>query len=269
MGAQQLAVHEVVAVNTAAASENKIHDASIARKLGYHEAVVPGATIYGYMAHMPVARWGHAWLQCGEAECRFRRPVYDGAIVRVTAIEENNRLALSVESAGIQCATGYAFVRDDRPPARGIHTLPASVPPHERPMASEASLAVGTCLGIAPVIIDEAILLNYLDAICETDPIFRTEKAVHPGQILQLANRALLQNVILGPWIHLSSKLRHYAIAHVGNELTLRSKISSNLVVKGHATVEFDAIVVADGTRTVAEINYVAIWRPRQVISEA
>jgi acyl dehydratase len=269
MGAQQLAVHEVVAVNTAAASENKIHDASIARKLGYHEAVVPGATIYAYMAHIPVARWGHAWLQCGEAECRFRRPVYDGAIVRVTAIEENNRLALSVESAGIQCGTGYAFVRDDRPPARGIHTLPASVPPHERPMASEASLAVGTCLGIAPVIIDEAMLLNYLDAICETDPIFRTEKAVHPGQILQLANRALLQNVILGPWIHLSSKLRHYAIAHVGNELTLRSKISSNLVVKGHATVEFDAIVVADGTRTVAEINYVAIWRPRQVISEA
>ena len=117
MGAQQLAVHEVVAVNTAAASENKIHDASIARKLGYHEAVVPGATIYGYMAHIPVARWGHAWLQCGEAECRFRRPVYDGASVRMTAIEENNRLALSVENAGIQCATGYAScVTIDRPP---------------------------------------------------------------------------------------------------------------------------------------------------------
>jgi hypothetical protein len=210
-----------------------------------------------------VARWGRAWLERGKAECRFRKPVYDGAIARVTAVEENNELLLSVESGGVQCATGRAFMPEDRPPAPGIPMLPASVPPIERPMASEASLAVGTSLGIAPLIIDAAMLSDYLDAISETHPIYRDEKAVHPGQILQLANRALMQNVILGPWIHLSSKVRHYAIAHVGSELSLRSKITSNLVVKGHATVEFDAVVVADGRQTVAEISHVAIWRPR------
>jgi acyl dehydratase len=268
MGSQQLAAYEVVAFNTAAASENKIHDASIARELGYHGAVVPGATIYAYMAHIPVARWGYAWLECGEAECRFRKPVYDGAIVRVTASEESNGLKLCVESAGVQCATGHASIGEDRPLPRGIHTIEANVPPQERPMASETSLAAGACLGIAPLIIDDTMLSNYLDAICETDPVYRAEKAVHPGQILQLANRALLQNVILGPWIHLSSKLRHYAVARVGNELTLRAKISSNVVIKGHATIEFDAIVVADGKQTIAEINYVAIWRPRQDIRE-
>ncbi len=37
------------------------------------------------------------------------------------------------------------------------------------------------------------------------------------------------------------------------------------IVSKGHAIVEFDAIVVADGERSVAEITHVAIWRPRQV----
>ncbi len=265
MGTQALSAHEVVAFNTAATSENKIHDDPIARALGYHGALVPGATVYAYMTHMPVARWGLAWLERGEAECRFRKPVYDGAIARVTAIEQSNGLALSVESAGLQCATGYAFLPEHRPATSGIHALPASVPPLERPKASETSLAVGTSLGIAPLIIDEANLSDYLDAIRETDPIYCAEKAVHPGQILQLANRALLQNVILGPWIHLSSRVRHYAIAHVGDQLTLRSKIRSNFVVKGHATVEFDAIVVANGTQPVAEIDYVAIWRPRKV----
>jgi hypothetical protein len=47
--------------------------------------------------------------------------------------------------------------------------------------------------------------------------------------------------------------------------LTFRSKVSSNVVNKGHAIVGFDAIVVADGARTVAEITHAAIWRPRQV----
>jgi hypothetical protein len=36
---------------------------------------VPGVAVYAYMAHMPVARWGRAWLENGIAECRFRKPV--------------------------------------------------------------------------------------------------------------------------------------------------------------------------------------------------
>ncbi len=264
MDRQGPAVYEVVAFNTAAASENKIHDDSIARGLGYDGALVPGATLYAYMAHMPVAHWGRAWLESGEMECRFRKPVYDGAMARVTASEENNGLVMAFESAGIQCATGRAFLPSVRSAAPRIDTLPASGPPRERPDASTTSLAVGTTLGIAPLIIDDAMLTDYLDAIHETDQIYRVEKLVHPGQILQLANRALLQNVILGPWIHFSSRVRHHAVVRVQAELTLRAKIASNDLVKGHATVEFNALVVADGNQTVAEINHVAIWRPRQ-----
>ena len=109
------------------------------------------------------------------------------------------------------------------------------------------------------------MLASYLEDIRETEPIYRTEGLVHPGQILRLANQALVQNVVLGPWIHVGSKLRNYAAVHVGQQLTLRSRITSNAVSKGHAIVEFDAIVVADGERSVAEITHVAIWRPRQI----
>ena len=35
------------------------------------------------------------------------------------------------------------------------------------------------------------------------------------------------------------------------------------------AIVAFDAIVIADGARTVAEISHSAIWRPRQVVEAA
>jgi acyl dehydratase len=82
---------------------------------------------------------------------------------------------------------------------------------------------------------------------------------------LRLANQALLQNVVLGPWIHVGSTVRFHGLAHTGDELTLRSRITSNAVNKGHAIVAFDAIVVADGARAVAAISHTAIWRPRQV----
>ena len=108
-------------------------------------------------------------------------------------------------------------------------------------------------------------LSTYLDEIRETEPIYRAEELVHPGQVLRLANMALVQNVLLGPWIHVGSKVRNHTVVYVGEQLTLRSKITSNIVSKGHAIVEFDAIVIANGERSVAEITHVAIWRPRQV----
>jgi acyl dehydratase len=257
--------YEVRAFNTAAASENKIHDDAVARRFGFGGALVPGVEVYAYMAHMPVARWGRAWLESGAAECRFLKPVYDRAIARVTASEENSGLALSVESAGERCATGHAFMPSDRRPAPAVDALPEGTPPAERPPASEASLTPGSALGIKPLTIDRAMLANYLDDIRETDPLYGAAGLVHPGQILRLANQALVQNVVLGPWIHVGSKVRNYAAARVGEQLTLRSRVVGNVVNKGHAIVEFDAIVIADGARTVAEIAHAAIWRPRQV----
>ena len=263
--AADAAAYEVRAFNTAAASENKIHDDAVARRFGFHGALVPGVEVYAYMAHMPVARWGRAWLASGAADCRFLKPVYDGAVVRVTASEENDGLALSVESGGERCATGHAFMPSDRRPAPAVDSFPQRAPPAERPPASEASLAPGSALGIRPLTIDRAVLSTYLDEIRETDPIYRAEGLVHPGQILRLANQALVQNVVLGPWIHVGSKVRYHTAARIGEQLTLRSRITSNAVNKGHAIVEFDAIVIADGARAVAEITHAAIWRPRQV----
>jgi acyl dehydratase len=266
---EPLVTYDVNAFNTAAASENKIHDDSVARRFGFRGGLVPGVEVYAYMAHMPVARWGRAWLERGAADCRFLKPVYDGALARVTATEQSDGLVLHVESSGERCATGQATLPADNRTAQAADSLPTRTPPAERPPACDASLAPNRALGIAPFTVDRAKLSTYLDEIREIDPIYRTQGLVHPGQILRLANQALLQNVVLGPWIHVGSRIRHHATAHIGQQLTLRAKITSNVVSsKGHAIVEFDAIVIADETKTVANLTHSAIWRPRQV-SEA
>src|SRR5215813_12082530 len=106
--ADRLAPYTISAFNTAHDSENKIHDDATARRFGFGGGLVPGVDVYGYMTHLPVMRWGRAWLERGTAECRFFKPVYDGDEAIVTAIEQDGMLDISVESRGEVCATGRA-----------------------------------------------------------------------------------------------------------------------------------------------------------------
>src|ERR1700733_11783279 len=103
-----LAPYTVEAFNTAKVSENKIHDDEVAKKFGFGGGLVPGVDVYAYMTHLPVERWGRAWLEHGTAECRFSKPVYDGDHVTVSATENEGSLDIRLEGRGVLCATGAA-----------------------------------------------------------------------------------------------------------------------------------------------------------------
>ena len=264
------AAYEVRAHNGAAASENKIHDDTVAQRFGFRGALVPGVAVFAYHGapagqalgpRVPGARRGG--LPVSEAGVRRRHGAGDGGGRRrgPRAAGRERRRTLRHR------ARRDAATATQRPRST---SLPAGVPPAERPRASEESLGVGRALGIVPMVIDRAAHSAYLDEIRETEPLYRAEGLVHPGQILRLANYALLQNVVLGPWIHVGSTIRFHAAARVGEELTLRSRITSNAVNKGHADRRVRrARRSRDGARVVAEIGHSAIWRPRQVAEAA
>ncbi len=72
--------YHVAAYNTAKASENKIHDDATAKRFGFRGGLVGGVHVYAYMTHLPVQRWGRAWLERGTGDARFGKPVYEGDI---------------------------------------------------------------------------------------------------------------------------------------------------------------------------------------------
>lgn len=259
----------ITAFNTAAASENRIHDDATAKRFGFTGALVPGVEVYAYMCHMPVARWGRGFLERGSAECRFFKPVYDGARTVIAASEtEPGVLALRVESSGERSAEGSA-ARLHAEAAPVLDDYPVAFPPAQRPPAGYELLPEGGALGIEPVTIDAAMRDQYLADISDAEPLYAKEGLVHPGQILRLCNAALVQNVVLGPWIHVGSRVRNFAPAKVGDRLTLRARITSNVETKGHAIVTFDAIAVANDATVLSRIEHVSIWRPRQVAEAA
>ena len=91
--ASPLETYRVSAYNTSKFSENKIHDDAVARKFGFSGGLVPGVDVFAYMVHLPVAKWGRAFLERGLIEARFVKPVYDGEIAHVSGEESNGVLS--------------------------------------------------------------------------------------------------------------------------------------------------------------------------------
>jgi acyl dehydratase len=269
MSESYLGPYRVEAFNASKESENKIHDDAVARQFGFRGGLVPGVDVYAYLTHLPVARWGRAWLERGTAECRFLKPVYDGDIAIVNAVETAGGLDLRIDSDGELCVTGRAALPPEpvAPPAvfRDAPLPPA--PPAERPPADEMTLAVGAGFAINPFRVTDEYAAEYLQTVRETEPLYSREDLVHPGTILHIGNWALRHNVVLGPWMHVGSTVQHYAGAHIGDELSARAVVTANYERKGHRFVELDVLIYANEKIPIARLAHIAIYRPRQVFA--
>ena len=262
--------YRVQAYNTAHSSENKIHDDAVAQRLGFTGALVPGVDVYAYMMHLPVARWGRAFLERGTAECRFANPVYDGENAEIIGREEADAIAIEVRCRDASCATGVARLPADAPAVPPAGDFPAvNVPAAEdRDAASAATLPVGGMLGSLPLHVSVELATRYLADVQEADALYSREGLVHPGTVLRMCNLALLQSVRLGPWIHVGSKVQNFSAARVGETLAARARVTANYERKGHLFVEFDALVLGTGVRPVARVQHTAIYRPRQMAAD-
>jgi acyl dehydratase len=259
--------YSVRAYNTAHSSENKIHDDAVARRFGFSGALVPGVEVYAYMMHLPVARWGRAFLERGTAECRFTNPVYDGEIAEVAGREDGDAIAIELTSRGRCCASGSARLPANAAAVPALERFPLAGPPamESRPAAGPETMPVGGCLNSFPLQVSAELAAGYLRDVRETEEMYAREDLVHPGTVLRMCNLALLQNVRLGPWIHVGSKVRNFGVARVGETLTARSRVAGNYERKGHLFVELDVLVLSEGKRPVAEVEHTAIYRPRQM----
>lgn len=257
------ATYRVSAYNTSKLSENKIHDDTVARKYGFSGGLVPGVDVIAYMLHLPVAKWGRAFLERGLIEARFLKPVYDGEIADVQGSESEGPLTIEVVSRGELCATGSAALPPSAP-AVALADFPVVAAVAERKPVSAASYEDGRWLGTVPRAWHTAEARDYLADIRETDPIYAREGLGHPGLLQRMMNKALVDNAILGPWIHVGSRMQLLSAAKVGDELTAHAKVIGNYEKKGHHFVELDALVVANGATPLAHCHHIAIYQPRE-----
>ena len=255
--------YRVSAYNTSKHSENKMHDDTVAKRYGFSGGLVPGVDVMAYMMHLPVAKWGRDFLERGLIEARFVKPVYDGEPTDVTGAESNGVLAIQVESRGELCATGSASL-PLAAPSFSLSDFTDVAAVGERKPVNASSYALGKWLGAIPRAWTTDAAKEYLADIRESDPIYVREGLGHPGLLPRVMNKVLVDNAILGPWIHVGTRMQLLSAARIGDELTARAKVIGNYDKKGHRFVELDALVIANGKTPLAHCHHTAIYQPRE-----
>src|SRR5262245_1429273 len=223
-----------------------MHDDTVAKRFGFTGGLVPGVDVMAYMMHMPVAKWGRAFLERGLIDARFVKPVYDGETTEVTAEEKDGVLSIEVRSRGDLCATGSASLPTAAPSISiaDYREVPAVA---VRKPVNATSYEVKKWLGTVPRDWAGNAATEYLADIRESDPVFAREGLGHPGLIQKVMNKVLVDNAILGPWIHVGSRMQLLSAARTGDVITARAKVTGNYDKKGHRFVELDALVFANG----------------------
>ncbi|HXH83776.1 MAG TPA: hypothetical protein VNN07_12735, partial [Candidatus Tectomicrobia bacterium] len=135
--------------------------------------------------------------------------------------------------------------------------------PDPRPEATREHLQSLEALGTPVAHHDEAQAAAWLERVADDLPLYRGPHAlIHPAVYLEQANRALDRNVLMGPWIHVSSVVRHLSAARVGETFRTRGRIRSLFERKGREMVEIDLVIVAgERARPVAHVLHTAIYR--------
>jgi hypothetical protein len=265
MSDDNFSVYRVCARNTAAESENKIHDDGVAARFGFRGGLVPGVTVYGYMTVPVVERFGLEWIERGRMQVKFLQPFYEGdeVIVRAEMDSTSLRVTASRED-GTLCAAGSASSVDhndaDAPEEYPEAPLPAI---EDRPEARSENFPTGLRLGALRERLDltDQSLLRSLD---EKLPVYYGPKAVaHPALLLGLANQILVRNFRLGPWIHAASQLRNFSAARNQEEISVRGRVADCFERKGHEFVVIDLLLTGGEGRLIQKVVHTAIYRPR------
>jgi hypothetical protein len=103
----------------------------------------------------------------------------------------------------------------------------------------------------------------YLEAVGD-DPAWWLERQLtHPGWLLLDANAVLVQNVRLGPWIHVGSEIGLRRMVYGGQPLETRAIVTDRYDRKGHRFVELDVVTFAAG-EVAMRVRHTAIWHVRE-----
>ena len=247
--------HVVLARNYSSDSENKIHSDDVAQRYGFSGALIGGVYVYGYMVHPLAERYGEDWLGRAVSEVTFFKPAYDGDRLSIEAVPSHFTEGLRAQGLVARNADGLELARLD------TH-LPPALPAVDARAAMSPAPPGGARV---PVAWDDVVPGRSLRAMhwrptaeenagwadrCEDRlPIFREgpRPPLHPGMMLQAANRVFKEHYILNAWIHVSSHITQHALLRVGDAIEVRAVPVRTWRHKGHEFAELYVALLVDG----------------------
>jgi hypothetical protein len=270
---QVLPEYRVRAKNGAVHSDNKIHDNEVAKQYGFAGGLVPGVTIHAYMTRPAVDAFGRDWVERGTISSRFTKPFYEGELVTVRATVTGvsaELVSLELEArneAGAVNAIGTATLPAIGAAPPSLRDFPSAPLPERLPMASESVFEAMDIMGavdVTPARLEKDA--GFLEEVSDDHPLWRGPGAIlHPGYLIRFANAILVQNVQLGPWIHVSSDVTHFAAQSATKGFSTRGRVIEHFEKKGHKFVALDVLVAGDDGQPLMRAHHTAIYHVRKL----
>ena len=257
--------------NVSVHSENKIHDDREAKRYGFKGGLVPGTAVYAHMTRPVVARFGEAWLARNSGSLALLKPAYEGERLAVTvqpaaAEADATALRVSVANAGGEVLATLDTAMPDPPPAPDplCRISPPRTDGPRIPIGWDA-VKVGAPLRALDWEPGAAQQEEWCAGVSDDLPLYRGPGApVHPGLIVQAANRALGNHYVLEPWIHVGSRILTRGLLRLGQRVEVRAVPVERWEKKGHQYFKvYVALTVADDP--LVEVWHTAIFSVRPV----
>lgn len=173
--------------------KGSIHDDAVARARGYKAALIPGAFVYGHISRVAIEAWGERWAATGAMSARFRKPVYNGDRLVVSAgalVDEGGFLRSEISVAngdGEVVATGWIALPHEPQVPPGVARLKVLPSPEIPPVIEVDGLTVGMPLHSRDRVLTEADFATSLSAFGERHRLYADPGFVHSGMLMRMA----------------------------------------------------------------------------------
>lgn len=230
-----------------------IHEDSVAQRMGYRAALLPGAFVYTYAARLAVSAWGIDWVERGAISARFRRPVFNGDLLTIAAqaadADGSHRLTVT-NQLGEEVVTGTLG-----PPAHETPRAELIFQQHRDPREAidAARMRPGTRFNTAERILTAEDLTASRSAMAEAHPVFLQNDVAHPGCLVRLTMDDVLRSFALPmPPIFTAVETRHFCAVRPGDRVST-SAVATEVFERGgkHYFVSEEYLVL-DGDRIAA-----------------
>ncbi len=236
-------------------ANNSIHTDEGARAAGFEKALVAGVTSYAYCLHPVIEHFGLGWLGTGEAEVRFRSPVFDGDLVSFPMIDSAQHPEGSVGepvAADGEVGVEARVARSDRP----LVTVSAWNKHRPTPYPSTVPRN-GELLETVHLWLEGEYGSQYALRSGNVEDRCAQAGLVHPGVWPALGNYVFHRQLARGSWIHTRSVVRQFAAVADGAEAEVSSTVIERFQRGGERAVA-DVIIRVQG-QVVAAIEHEAI----------
>jgi hypothetical protein len=262
-----LSPQQILALNDAESSENRIHSDEVAQRYGFSGALVSGVNVFGYLTQPLVRHYGAAFMERGMMDVLFLKPAYQDNLLSIRT--EN----LSQEST-LRSHVTSAYNEDETLLAKLESWLPVELPE----ISPRAAMTPGAEITARPEVSWDAIQLEqpapsllwqptaaenktHVEVQRDRSPIYQgSEALIHPYYLLEMCNQVLKNLYVMPAWVHTGSKMVIRQGLRIGQDIVIKAVPIKKWERKGHAFIRLYVVFLV-AHEVALEVEHTAIYK--------